>query len=235
MFTGYRKHIALLTICITAIVTISLGYGLIGLGHLLLGGLLFRNLSKQISLTNQLIKILAVYFILIINFWVRANMFVVMQISSSSMEGTLQKGDYTLVKQIDINSTKSSISRNDIVAFTLPHSKGETYVKRCIGLPNDTVQISNNSTIVNGKSIDCVATIITCPENENYDPTNEHISIIEIVDTNHYFMLGDNRCYSYDSRHFGTIPKNAIVGKAIMIIYSKNSKLNSNHIFLKKL
>lgn len=126
------------------------------------------------------------------------------------------------------------IARNDIIAFTLPHSKGETYVKRCIGLPNDTVEISNNSAIVNRKSIDCIATIITCPENEIYDPTYEHISIIEIVDTNHYFMLGDNRCYSYDSRHFGTIPKNAIVGKATMIIYSKKQKFKLKPYFLKK-
>jgi signal peptidase I len=102
--------------------------------------------------------------------------------------------------------------RGDVIALHLPTNTSIDFLRRVIGLPGDTVQIDGTHVIVNGVTL-----------NEPYVSTNAS----PVVNTwkippDQYFVLGDNRPISKDSRFWGPIPKAYIVGKAILVYWPTN-------------
>lgn len=139
-------------------------------------------------------------------------------IPSHSMERTLQAGDQILVSKLPHWFT-SMISRGDVIVFNLPDSlregkPAEAYVKRIIGMPGDTVGITplgitiNNHLIPNPPQSASVAAI-------------DRGRVDVIVPQDHYFVIGDNRANSWDSRFWGSIPEDCIVGIPLLIYWSK--------------
>jgi len=150
------------------------------------------------------------------------------KVISGSMEDTLMTGQTFLVNKLAYNFHEPK--RKDIVVFVhtegtpsflpslrntpvikklIPKKDEVDYIKRIIGLPNDLIDIKDGFIYINGKKLD-----------EPYvkgltfeDPLG--VSFPYKVPPNRYFMMGDNRLFSTDSRRFGTIHKNQITGKAI--------------------
>jgi signal peptidase I len=130
-------------------------------------------------------------------------------IKGVSMEPNFQNGEYILTEKVTY--LFMSPSRGDVVVFEAPNRKNADYIKRVIGLPGDTVSVLDGKVYINGE-------VLT----EDYEPntTNPGNFMQEgqdvIVPPDMYIVLGDNRPQSSDSREFGPVEKDSIVGRAIL-------------------
>jgi signal peptidase I len=139
-------------------------------------------------------------------------------VPAGSMKPTLIVGDNIIVDQEYYEHKE--ICRGDVIIFLYPENPNISYVKRVIGLPGDKVLIRNKEVWINErKFIDINAIHIdtknldakTAPR-DNYGPMT--------VPERKYFVLGDNRDNSFDSRFFGCVDKDSIIGKALVIYFS---------------
>ncbi len=153
------------------------------------------------------------------------------QIPSDSMEPTLHGdmrfGDKIFVSKFD--HLVSSVKRGDIVIFPVANIKAldpsKTYVKRLVGLPGDKVEIRDGHIYIQDQKIDYphifrdnvyYNTTKRGPRGEGqYGMKNNPITVPE----DSYFVLGDNSSASYDSRWWGFVPKNSIMGTVFMIYW----------------
>lgn len=158
------------------------------------------------------------------------------KIPSGSMEQNLLVGDHILVNKFIYGPAPSAlerwlmpvrdIRRGDVVVFKSPEDPERDFIKRCVALPGDRVEIINKKLFVNGDPVDETAyTYHTDPRvwpasrfsgqnrpRDNYGP--------EIIPAGHYFCLGDNRDNSSDSRYWGPVPAEMIKGRALLIYWS---------------
>jgi signal peptidase I len=166
---------------------------------------------------------------------------------STSMEPTLRLGERAFANMQAYNDAPPA--RGDIVVFTLPRDPATTYVKRVIGLPGEQVQMKNGVLYINGQAVPTADagtytpvandepekagklkretlsngvsyTILDLVENGFYDNTP-----VYPVPAGSYFMLGDNRDNSNDSRvlsQFGYIPRANVIGQIGMIFWSSD-------------
>jgi signal peptidase I len=133
------------------------------------------------------------------------------EVPSISMYPTLQEGDRILVQKCCY-----SLHRGDIVVFTHPPRDlepplNEDLVKRIIGLPGEVIWSKGNTVYINGK-----------PLSEPYLPKGTQMSesiTKQKIPPGHYFVMGDNRSDSYDSRAWGTITQSMIVGRVFLVIW----------------
>jgi len=165
------------------------------------------------------------------------------QIPSSSMVPTLEVGDYILVNKftygirLPVIRTKvlglNGPERGDVMVFFPPHMNDTYFIKRVVGLPGDTVSYRNKQIFVNGERVARKpATDLGGSDTQfqlAYETfgTEEHLMQVdalrpagdfyEVVKPGHYFMMGDNRDNSSDSRVWGQVPEKDIVGKAFAI------------------
>ena len=133
------------------------------------------------------------------------------EIKGASMEPSFIDGEYILTNKIlyKIKDPK----RGDVVIFKSPGNPDIDYIKRIIGLPGDTVMLRNDTMYVNGTEVEepYLSPGITIFGGSYLDENQEIV-----VPEGEYFVMGDNRPHSADSREFGTIPKEDFIGKAIL-------------------
>ena len=154
-------------------------------------------------------------------------------IPSGSMEPTLQIGDRIIVNKLSYDL--HGVDRGDIVVFNRPPAEDcggppvNDLVKRVIGLPGDVMSESGGYVYVNGQRLD--ETWLPATEQGRTGPgpagTSSDLSHPYRVPANEYFVMGDNRENSCDSRFWGPIPKSLIVGKVDLRIWP----LSSIHLF----
>lgn len=134
------------------------------------------------------------------------------RIPAKSMIPTLQVGDF-----ITVNTRYKQPKVGDVVVFRYPVNRDILYVKRVVAISNDIVSISDGKVVRNGK----FENLLTIPENRRTQDFS--ISMEERkVPENEFFVLGDWRDRSNDSRFWGTVPVNDIIGKVTYIWYSKD-------------
>lgn len=133
-------------------------------------------------------------------------------IPSESMVPTLQVGDYLLIEKI--SGKTIGYRRSDIIVFTPPARSGlkDELIKRVIGLPGDTLQIENNVLYLNNQ-----------PYSEPYvqEKIRNNFGPFQ-VPPGHVFVMGDNRNNSFDSRYWGPVPLESVIGKALFRYYPFN-------------
>ena len=170
------------------------------------------------------------------------------QIPSQSMENTLLVGDYLLVDKLcyggrglgDHLLPYRKISRGDIIVFHYPVDPTQHFVKRVIGVPGDRLRMIAKKVLINGKPIDePYAHFMDPPNNafrDNFPRTDipvlglegkwwlEMRKLVEdgqlIIPEGHYFVMGDNRDDSQDSRYWGFVPRENIIGRPLIIYWS---------------
>ncbi len=139
------------------------------------------------------------------------------RVDGESMEPTLLSGEYLIVNRLGYHL--GSPQRGDIVVFHFPLNPKEEYVKRVIGLPGDEVVIRGGSVYINGQLL-----------NESYINVKTNIPGTWKVQADQLFVLGDNRDNSQDSRDWGTVPMNYVIGKAMMIYWPPTDWAIISHI-----
>ena len=171
-------------------------------------------------------------------------------IPTSSMEDTLLVGDHLLVDKLSYSPSGQfskhllpyqEVQRGDIIVFRYPEDIKKTYVKRAIGLPGDHLRIENKQLILNGKRVaepyKVHKTDFFVPYRDNfpaqpnpgifpggYQMLREHVKDGEIVvPAGSIFAMGDNRDNSEDSRYWGFVPRENIIGKPIIVYWSYES------------
>ena len=145
----------------------------------------------------------AVLSLIIITFVVQA-----FYIPSGSMEPTLMINDRILVAKFLYRF--EPVARGDVIVFRYPLNPQRDFVKRVMGLPGDRAQLKEGVVYVSGQRISEKGYTIN-PDFGNYGPVT--------VPRGEYFVLGDNRNNSEDSRFFGYVPRANIIGKAIFIYW----------------
>jgi signal peptidase I len=133
-------------------------------------------------------------------------------IPSGSMLPTLQINDRLIVDKLSYRFANPV--RGDIVVFDPPAKLGfkDAFIKRVIGLPGDRVEVKNGKVYVNDK----VLSEKYIEEAPSYTWSSTSLTPDGIVPEGHYLVLGDNRNNSYDGHYWGFIPKDRIVGKAVV-------------------
>ncbi len=154
--------------------------------------------------------ILALLLVLIIRFYV----FIPLKVEGDSMSPTLAQGNYLLYE------TFSDIDRFDIIIFS--NEDGQTLIKRVIGLPGDSISYSEDQLYLNGEVIE--EPFLGTEQQQGMDVFTSDFDLfsltgVEIVPEDSYFVLGDNRVRSRDSRIFGFVPQADIAGKAAMVYF----------------
>jgi len=162
-------------------------------------------------------------------------------IPSGSMEDTLLIGDHLFVNRYVFGLTDSplerrftplrDVRRGDIVIFKSPESPNTDLVKRCVGLPGDEIRIIGKQLWVNGAAVEDGSYVVH--RDERTFPNRRYIARNSrrrdnygpfVVPDDHYFFMGDNRDFSYDSRYWGAVPRHYLKGRALMIYWSFGGK-----------
>jgi signal peptidase I len=158
------------------------------------------------------------------------------KIPTGSMEETLLIGDHLLVNKFVFGPTASAaerallpigtIKRLDVLVFKYPEDPDRDFIKRVIGLPGDTVELREKKVYINGKPLDEPYVHFLSPPS---GPSELHeVTSLDVrerygpvtVPPDHYFMMGDNRDNSQDSRYWGFLPRENIKGKSLVIYWS---------------
>jgi signal peptidase I len=127
-----------------------------------------------------------------------------------SMQPGLNSNEYVLVNKLAF--LFHGPERGDVIVFHWPLDTNKDLIKRVIGLPGDVISTDSTSVWVNGK-------LLKEPYLPPiYGPANPAARVWK-VGSNQYFVMGDNRQYSDDSRSWGMVPRNFIVGKAVMVYW----------------
>jgi signal peptidase I len=155
------------------------------------------------------------------------------KIPTGSMENNLLIGDHLLVNKFVFGPAPTEVERavlpvrdirrGDIVVFKYPDQPERDFIKRVIGLPGETIELRNKRVYVNGHPLDepyvhfldpsqGSAEVTSFDVRERYGPVT--------VPSGQYFVMGDNRDNSQDSRYWGFLPRHYIKGKALMIYWS---------------
>ncbi len=173
------------------------------------------------------------------------------QIPSESMENTLLIGDYLLVDKLRYGGSRlwdsilpyRAVRRGDIVVFHYPVHPSEHFVKRVVGVPGDRIHLINRRVYVNGspltESYVRYSSVVHDVFRDEFPRTDIPVPGLEggwwlqmrklvedgelIIPEGHYFVLGDNRDESLDSRYWGFVPRENIIGRPLLIYWSVRS------------
>lgn len=131
-------------------------------------------------------------------------------VKGESMAPNFSDGDYLIVDEI--SSYFNGPQRGEVIVFRFPDNPSQRFIKRVIGLPGETIEINDSK--------------ITISKNEESKILDESPYLASSVKTkgvlkitlknNEYFVMGDNRNFSFDSRSFGPVPKDKIIGRVFL-------------------
>ena len=169
---------------------------------------------------------------LILALFIRAYIVQAFKIPSGSMEPTLLVGDHILVNKFiygtEIPFTHDNVlavrqpERGDVIVFRYPRDPSRDFIKRIIGVPGDVITEKNKVVYVDGKRAPDFFTMHADADDQpaSMGPRDNFGPIV--VPRGEYFVMGDNRDESYDSRYWGFVPRQNILGEAFMIYWSWN-------------
>ncbi len=172
------------------------------------------------------------------------------KIPSSSMEDTLLIGDHLMVDKLAYAPRDplvgpllpyQEVKRGDIIVFKYPLDPSTHFVKRVIGLPGDRIRMDHKQLYINGRLADEGYKVHKMPNLDEYRdnfPAAPPVSVYQewaealpthvqngwlVVPPGHFFVMGDNRDFSSDSRYWGFVPRENVLGKPLVIYWSLES------------
>jgi signal peptidase I len=158
------------------------------------------------------------------------------KIPTGSMENNLLIGDHLLVNKFIFGPTASSIDRKllpvrdirrgDVIVFKYPDEPDRDFIKRVIGLPGETLELRAKKVYIDGQPLDEPYVHFLEPASDSQETTSfdvrERYGPVRVPE-GQYFVMGDNRDNSQDSRYWGFLPRHYVKGRALMIYWSYES------------
>lgn len=129
-------------------------------------------------------------------------------VEGASMSPTFETGDYLIVDEISLALRPPE--RGEVVVLRYPHDPTKHFIKRVIGLPGETISIEDGAVTVTPKNGQPLTL------NEAYVELESKASSSATLGPDEYYVMGDNRAGSYDSRVWGPVPRRLIVGRALL-------------------
>ena len=134
-------------------------------------------------------------------------------VKGSSMEPTFQDGDYLIVDELSYHFRGPE--RGEVIVFRYPQDPKQFYIKRVIGLPGETIRVADNQILIKNN------------ENPKGFFLDESIylsigtsgNVEKTLENNQYFVIGDNRDHSFDSRRWGELENDLIIGKVLFRVW----------------
>ncbi|MDA8388336.1 MAG: signal peptidase I, partial [Nitrospiraceae bacterium] len=169
---------------------------------------------------------------LILALFIRAYVVQAFKIPSGSMEPTLLVGDHILVNKFVYGTTIPFThdrvlvvrrpQRGDVIVFRYPRNPSRDFIKRVVGVPGDVITGKDKMVYIDGKRAPDSFTMHVDSDVQpaSLDPRDNFGPIV--VPPGEYFVMGDNRDESYDSRYWGFVPRQNILGEAFLIYWSWN-------------
>lgn len=199
-----------------------------------------ENQTRSKSIVREYIEAFLVAVLLAVvlrSFFVQAY-----KIPSGSMETTLLIGDHIIVNKLIYGLRMPDsifgltpfadqipygkyiyafepVHRGDVVVFVYPEDPTKDFIKRVVALPGDTVEIRQGMLYLNGSKVDASYTRFEVPPGERATSPRDSLEQLKLQ-PGQYFMMGDNRDRSYDSRFWGPATRDAIEGRAMFIYWS---------------
>jgi len=192
--------------------------------------------QQQESMKDFIIEVVKMFFLaVIIIVPVRMFLFQPFIVRGASMEPNFSEKQYLVVNEFGYKNTPINIlgkdfvtvkphkdlNRYDIVVFRAPNNEKQYYIKRVIGLPGETIEIDNGAVMIyndeypDGRVLDENAYL---PEGRKTNGTRK-----VVIGEDEYYVLGDNRPASSDSRSFGPLQKDAVIGKVLLRAWPVNN------------
>jgi len=163
-------------------------------------------MKKAISFIWEVVKIVIIAVVIVVP--IRYFLFQPFFVRGQSMNPNFENGDYLIIDEISYRFREPQ--RGEVIVFNPPQKPSQRFIKRIIGLPGEIVEIKGGRVTVyntEGQKVldesDYISDI----------PTEGNLRIT--LRRDEYFVLGDNRPFSYDSRRFGALPKENIIGRVI--------------------
>lgn len=133
------------------------------------------------------------------------------KVEGTSMMPSLEDQERIFINKFLYRFGLGEISHGDTVVFWFPRDPSKSYIKRVIGLPGDVVEIQNGAVRLNGKLMDEPYVPVEFRDNLTVPPTR--------VPENSFYVMGDHRTSSNDSRAWGVVPRHFIYGKAVFVYW----------------
>ncbi len=133
------------------------------------------------------------------------------KVEGTSMMPALTDQERIFINKFVYRFHVGDITRGDMVVFWYPNDPTKSYIKRVIGLPGDRVEVDRGTVVINGKKLD-----------ESYVPEeyrDDSSKPPQLIPPDEYFVLGDHRSSSNDSRSWGLVPRSYIYGKAVFVYW----------------
>ena len=175
-----------------------------------------KNFKDYLSFIWEIAKIALIALVIVVP--IRYFLFQPFIVSGDSMVPNFHSGDYLIVDEIAYKF--SHLQRGDVIVFNFPENPKEKFIKRVIGLPGETVGIVKGRVEIISKGKTEILNEKYLPVNlQTYRPDGTPQIEETTVKPGQYFVLGDNRTYSYDSRYWGIVPQNDIIGRVFLRIF----------------
>jgi signal peptidase I len=129
-------------------------------------------------------------------------------VEGASMSPTFETGDYLIVDEISL--TLRPPERGEVVVLCYPHDPAKHFIKRIVGLPGEKISVEDGAVTVTPKGGQPITL------DEPYVERESKTTASATLGPNEYFVMGDNRAGSYDSRVWGPVPRDLIVGRALL-------------------
>lgn len=133
------------------------------------------------------------------------------KVEGTSMMPVLEDQERIFINKFVYQFNISSIEHGDVVVFYYPHDQSKSYIKRVIGIPGDMVEVREGRVLVNGMQTDEPYVPAEYRDQMSYSPVK--------VAEEQYYVMGDHRSSSNDSRSWGLVPRENIYGKAVFVYW----------------
>ncbi|OGZ17687.1 MAG: signal peptidase I [Candidatus Nealsonbacteria bacterium RBG_13_36_15] len=165
-------------------------------------------MKKILSFLWEVSKIIIIALAIVVP--IRFFLFQPFIVKGSSMETNFHGGDYLIIDEISYRFRQPQ--RGEVIVFKYPHDPSQRYIKRIVGLPGETIEVKDGQIFVS-KENEETKLLDESPylSEHQFTPGNLIVTLKE----NEYFVLGDNRVFSSDSRYWGAVAENYIVGRAL--------------------